>query len=108
MLFRSVADINLPLEHELQVLHIVREALANIALHSSATSASLEVSYSGRHYFFTIEDNGVGMHNVAPIEGHYGLKIMRERAYRIGGEIKMDSLKNQGTRVQLRLPDTES
>ncbi len=103
-----VADLNLPLEHELQVLHIVREALANIALHSGATSASLEVSYSGRHYFFTIEDNGVGMHNSAPIEGHYGLKIMRERAHRIGGAIEMDSLKNQGTRVQLRLPDTES
>ncbi len=80
-----VADLNLPLEHELQVLHIVREALANIALHSGATFAGLEVSYSERHYFFTIKDNGVGMHNAAQIEGHYGLKIMRERAHRIGG-----------------------
>ncbi len=35
----SVANLELPIEHELQVFHIVREALANVATHSAATHA---------------------------------------------------------------------
>jgi len=96
-----VANLELPLEHELQVFHIVREALANVANHSAATRAWLTVERSADHYVFTIADNGAG-YGGAPREGHYGLMIMRERALRIGGEIGIESTEGNGTRVQLR------
>ncbi len=98
-----VTNLELPLEHELQVFHIVREALANVATHSSATHASLAVERKDNYYVFTIADNGAGYGSV-PSEGHYGLMIMRERALRIGGEIVIESAEGNGTRVQLRFP----
>ena len=102
-----VTDLDLPLEHELQVFHIVREALANIAAHSGANRARLTVGRNGGHYVFTIEDNGSGGCNGVPVEGHYGLRIMRERAQRIGGEIEVRSSGRIGTLVRLSFPDPE-
>ena len=99
------ADLDLPLEHEIQTYHIVREALSNIAKHSSASHARLIVDHLCGYYVFTIEDNGVG--TFSPLEGHYGIIIMRERAQRIGGEIKVESTKGLGTCVQLFFPEPE-
>lgn len=103
-----VANLELPLEYEIQVSHIVQEALANIATHSGATHARLVVDLSGDYYVFTIDDNGSGGCTFTPIEGHYGMKIIRERAQRIGGEIKVESSEGRGTRVQLFFPEPKS
>ena len=103
-----IADLDLPLEHELQIFHIVREALANVAAHSGATHAQLKVRRDGGYYVLTIEDNGSGGCNGVPIEGHYGLMIMRERAQRIGGEIEVRSFERLGTIVRLSFPDPDT
>ena len=103
-----VASFELPLEYEIQVTHIVKEALANIAIHSRATHAHLRVEYGGNCYVITIEDNGSGGCTFTPADGHYGMMIMRERAQRIGGEIKVESSTEFGTRVQLYFPEPGS
>jgi two-component system nitrate/nitrite sensor histidine kinase NarX len=103
-----IANLELPLEYEIQISHIVQEALANIATHSGATHARLIVDLSSNYYVFTIEDNGSGGCTFTPVEGHYGMLIMRERAQRIGGEIKVESSKGFGTRVQLFFPEPGS
>jgi len=103
-----VANLELPLEYEIQVSHIVQEALTNIATHSGASNARLVVDQSSGYYVFAMEDNGSGGCAFTPIEGHYGMKIMRERAHRIGGEIKVESLEGIGTRVQLFFPEPRS
>lgn len=100
-----LADLELPLEYEIQVYHIVREALTNIARHSGATHARLFVDSDFGYYVFTIEDNGSGAHTFAPVEGHYGVMIMRERAHQIGGRIKVESAAGLGTQVQLFFPE---
>lgn len=99
-----LVDLDLPLEYEIQVFHIVREALTNIARHSGATHARLFVDESYGYYVFTIEDNGIGASTFTPVEGHYGVMIMRERAHRIGGKIKVESASGLGTQVQLYFP----
>lgn len=101
----QVADLELPLEYEIEVFNIVREALTNIAKHSDATHARLLVDFVSGYYVFTIEDNGIGGAAFAPVEGHYGMMIMRERAHRIGGEIKVGSAAGLGTQVQLFFPE---
>jgi len=98
------ADLELPLEYEIQVYHIVQEALANISTHSDATHARLIVDFTSNYYIFTIKDNGSGGCTFTPVEGHYGMMIMRERAQRIGGEIQVESSKGFGTCVQLFFP----
>lgn len=100
-----LVDLELPLEHEIQVYHIVREALNNIARHSGATHARLFIDENFGYYVFTIEDNGSGARTFTPVEGHYGVMIMRERAHRIGGKIKVESAAGLGTQVQLFFPE---
>jgi two-component system nitrate/nitrite sensor histidine kinase NarX len=100
-----LVDLALPIEHEIQVYNILREALNNIGRHSGATHARLFVDANFGYYIFTVEDNGVGAHTFAPVEGHFGVMIMRERAHRIGGEIKVESAIGLGTKVQLFFPE---
>ncbi|MFY9260996.1 MAG: histidine kinase [Gallionella sp.] len=100
-----LVDLELPLEHEIQVYYIVREALTNIGRHSGASHARLFVDAHFGYYVFTIEDNGSGACTFTPIEGHYGVIIMRERAQRIGGEIRVKSAAGLGTQVQLFFPE---
>jgi two-component system nitrate/nitrite sensor histidine kinase NarX len=103
-----LVDLVLPVEHEIQVYNIVREALSNIARHSGASNARLFVDAKFGYYVFTVEDNGVGARTFAPVEGHYGMMIMRERAQRIGGEIRVESAQGLGTQVQLYFPEPSS
>lgn len=100
-----LADLEIPLEHEIQTYYIVREALANISRHSGATHARLFVDTCFGYYVFTIEDNGSGARTFTPVEGHYGMLIMRERAHRMGGEIRVTSATGLGTRIQLYFPE---
>lgn len=103
-----LVDLVLPVEHEIQVYSIVREALNNIGRHSGATHARLFVDANFGYYVFTVEDNGVGAHTFAPVEGHFGMMIMRERAQRIGGKISVESAIGLGTKVQLSFPEPSS
>ena len=103
-----LVDLELPLEYEIQVYHIVKEALTNIARHSGATHARLFVDANFGYYVFTIEDNGSGASTFAPVEGHYGVMIMRERAQRIGGKLRVESAAGLGTQVQLFFPEPAS
>jgi len=97
----QVENFNLPLEYELQVFLIVREAMVNIATHSGASAARLSVVCNDGQYRITIEDNGAGIGENIPSEGHYGMVIMHERALRIGGTIEVESPQGLGTHVQL-------
>lgn len=96
-----VPDLILPVEYELHVFHVVREAFANIAKHSGASKAKLAVECDDGEYRFSVEDNGSGC-NLIEEDGHYGLSIMRERAHRIGGVLLVRSGQHSGTQVHLR------
>jgi two-component system nitrate/nitrite sensor histidine kinase NarX len=94
----------LPADVQVQVLHVVQEALSNARKHAGASHVSLEVR-KGQRWRFAVHDNGAGF-NVSQVRGesHVGLKIMRERAARIGGEVEITSAPGAGTTVTLTLP----
>ena len=73
---------------------------------SNASHARLVVDYQCGYFIFSVEDNGVG--TFAPVEGHYGITIMRERAQNIGGDIRVESNEGLGTCVQLYFPEPGS
>lgn len=105
-------DLALPIEQELQVFHIVQEALANIGKHSRATRARLILAEQNGRYAITIENDGTGLTGGVPGSAtgtkdekrHHGMNIMRERARHLGGEIQFEDLAGQGTRVRLTFP----
>ena len=92
---------------QIQVLHMVQEALSNVRKHSGATRVDLRVH---RHpcWRFEVHDNGIGFDPaaVAPDSLHVGLGIMRERAQRIGAAVQMQAAPGRGTRVCIELPST--
>lgn len=91
-------------EQVLQVMHIVQESLSNVRKHAHANQVEVELHCAGTCYI-TIHDNGSGFdaaHDAG--ETHVGLRIMRERAHRIGAELTLDSSPGQGTRIHLTLP----
>ncbi len=101
----------LPLDPDLQVqvLHIVQEALSNVRKHAAtATQVWLDVQQSPR-WRFEIRDNGVGFATAqdAHDETHVGLRIMRERAERINAQLDIHSTLGRGSSVILTLPDNQ-
>jgi len=96
----------LPPEYETQVLHIVQESLSNIRKHARASAVEVRMEHRLDDVEFAVCDNGVGFDPAADdvSEQHIGLKIMKERAHRIGGRLEIDSTPGQGTVVRLVLP----
>lgn len=92
----------LPAESELQVLQIVREALANVVRHSHARQVWIRLWPSAGGGVVEVCDDGVGLPQHLPATGHFGLHIMRERAAAIGAELHIESAASGGTRVLLR------
>ena len=93
---------------ELQVTRIAQEALANIRKHSRAQTVRVLLTRAGEgDYVLLVEDDGVGFRSpeTGCREGErIGLSIMRERARRIGAELRIESEPEEGTRIELQFP----
>ncbi len=93
-------------EAQLQVLHILQEALSNVRKHAGATHVRLAVIRDGV-YGFSVSDDGCGFdpETISEVaEAHIGLRIMRERAQRIGAHIEVRSNPGAGCTIELTLP----
>jgi two-component system, NarL family, nitrate/nitrite sensor histidine kinase NarX len=98
------SELTLTPAQEIQVFRITQEALANIRKHSDAMTARIMLrSDDGENYTLLIEDDGLGM---TPVESslrgeHVGISIMRERAERLPGKLRIESEPGEGTRICL-------
>lgn len=96
--------VALPSDVQLQVLHVLQEALSNVRKHAQASQVWLEVD-KGPPWTFSVRDDGRGF-EVAMLHGEgtsFGLQIMRERAERIGATVSVTSTPGRGTQVTLTL-----
>jgi two-component system, NarL family, nitrate/nitrite sensor histidine kinase NarX len=83
---------------------IVAEALANAAKHSGAPEVSVRIIAGLEELRIEVEDRGSGVVPPTDDEMHFGLRLLRGRAERIGGTIEIDSKPGNGTRVVAVLP----
>jgi len=100
--------VPLPADIQIQVLHIVQEALSNVRKHARATHVQVQVR-AHPAWEIRVRDDGQGFEpgSVSPDGTHVGLSIMRERAERIGAKVVVQS-GVEGTEVCLRLPPATS
>jgi len=86
---------------------IIQEALHNVGKHSKATYTKLTVSINKENIVANIKDNGIGFDtsliNYFSFK-HLGLSLMRERIEMLNGSLKIDSVKNNGTTVVVKVP----
>jgi two-component system nitrate/nitrite sensor histidine kinase NarX len=97
-------SLPLPPDVQLNVMHILQEALANVRKHSRAQAVDIEMR-RGPGHVFVVRDDGCGFDASRDASGdHVGLRIMRERAQRIGARLDVRSQPGQGTEVSLSVP----
>ncbi len=89
------------------IFRIVQEALTNITRHANASEVKIDIEMIDSFITIIIIDNGIGMKNVKKSE-RYGIQGMYERVRCCSGEITIESEKEKGTMITLRIPHTES
>ncbi|MBB1060896.1 sensor histidine kinase [Marilutibacter spongiae] len=98
---RHHADLPpLPAAHEVALAMCLREAVTNLQRHARATQAQVLLEADGTDVRLSVSDNGRG----GDIVPGNGLGGMRERLEALGGELRVEGRRGQGTRVDVRLP----
>ncbi|HEX5226793.1 MAG TPA: two-component regulator propeller domain-containing protein [Bryobacteraceae bacterium] len=97
----------LPEETEQHLLRIAQEAVTNAVKHASASQVNIHLEMANRMLSLRVADNGRGFEQeeaFSEVGGHFGLLGMRERAERLGGELRLHSEPGQGTEVAVTVP----
>jgi signal transduction histidine kinase len=103
----SVEDGHLRTHTEMrrEVYLIFKEAISNIARHSGAHRAAIELEVVKEDLILRIADNGYGFDPVSSNGGN-GLRHMTKRAAGLGGRIEIRSSPGEGTTITLTVPVT--
>ena len=94
---------------EVNLYRIIQEAISNIAKHSKATNASIQLFNREDEISILIEDNGIGFslgigENDKERLGGFGLISIRERAELLGGSIHFETALGKGTEIHIEIP----
>jgi PAS domain S-box-containing protein len=104
----TAADSELPLVIDpavsLCVYRLTQEALHNVARHSHADEASVQLSYEGGDIYLQIADSGVGFELHSSRHTGLGVVSMGERVGVLNGKLVIDTAPGRGTRIVARIP----
>lgn len=92
------------LEAKQAFYRIAQEALHNAAKHAHATTLDVTLQIAPDAVTLTVADDGAGFDPNASFPGHLGLRSMRERMTRLGGDLSITSAPGQGATVRATLP----
>lgn len=96
-------------EHAGHLYRIAQEALANAARHGRAKTIELSLMRRGPTATLSIRDDGVGISDTALAGGEgLGLRTMRYRADRVGGEFEVRPRVGGGTVVSVTFEPVDS
>ncbi|HEY8561664.1 MAG TPA: ATP-binding protein [Pyrinomonadaceae bacterium] len=119
----NLKDISLGADLRREVYLIFKECVNNLAKHSRATRAEIEIKLERDFLIVEISDDGrgfvvetlraetssayaadIGEADAARSFGGNGLRNMRRRAENLGGAFEIDSEPGNGTRIVLKVP----
>lgn len=98
----TIRDRRIGADIRREVLLILKESVTNIARHSGATQAQVEVTLDNRTLSLRVFDNGHGF-DPARVEDGNGLDSMRRRVATLGGFLDILSSSGAGTIVTLKI-----
>ena len=92
-----------------QVLYLVREILRNVEKHARAKNVTLTFTWIDDGLTISVTDDGQGfdINLKQNVDGHYGIKLIREIVNGLRGTVSMVSDQNTGTQVDMWLPILE-
>ncbi|WP_409273623.1 sensor histidine kinase [Neobacillus sp. SCS-31] len=86
------------------LFRILQESVSNTLRHAKAKSLNVLLIKRDGLIIMRVVDDGVGFDEGDRKAGAYGLQNMHERALEIGGTLKIVSVKNKGTRLEVKVP----
>jgi len=100
-----IATQSLPYEVERELYFALREGIINSVRHSRASELNLSLSQNEMTYNVHLSDNGAGF-DLTSIEGstHYGLRSMKQRIEKFGGQLSIQTAPGKGTRIFISVP----
>jgi signal transduction histidine kinase/ligand-binding sensor domain-containing protein len=96
----SLDGIRLGPDVRRELLLILKESVTNIAKHSRATEAAVDLAVDGGRLLLTIRDNGRGFDPEGQFDGN-GVQSMRTRVQALGGTLRIHSAPETGTTVAM-------
>ena len=92
------------------LFRIIQESCSNAVKHGHAKLIDISIIEGNDHVQLTIKDNGCGFDQKSSIVSErtdnsgFGLSIIKERVCLLAGQVKIDSYKNKGTIIQVKVP----
>jgi signal transduction histidine kinase len=90
-----------------QLVRIGQEAVTNALRHADPTSILIRLHYFGNALNLSVRDDGRGFQPSIVYEamrGHFGIPMMEERARKLGGTLRVESVIGRGTEVIVSVP----
>jgi signal transduction histidine kinase len=105
----SVSGTAFPIPSSAQhhLLRIAQEAITNAVRHAGPTPITVRLEYREGAVFLRVTDHGAGFAPNDVLEnsvGHFGLRGLRGRAAKIGGELRIESSPGRGTTIEVVVP----
>ncbi len=89
--------------HEVTLLRLAQEAVANVRKHARATRVEIELEYGHDQVSLEVRDDGVGFDPTENRVAGLGVTGMRDRLTELGGDLELWSRPGCGTRVTVRV-----
>lgn len=94
-----------PLSISLAAYQILHEALVNAVKHGNVSTVRVAISERDGRFHLVVQDDGRGFDASQEIgSDHHGMRLMRERAEQVGGQLTVTSSPGAGTRLEATLP----
>jgi len=90
---------------EVMIFRAIQELVGNAFRHSQASSIKVQLDLGDTNVRVSVEDNGKGFDPAELDErGNMGIKVIKERAEKLGGYLDIDSGPGKGTRITFQIP----
>ncbi len=101
----SPEDIALNAELSTAIFRIFQETLTNVVKHAAASKVSVRLRASGNQLTLAVRDDGRGITEAQMAKPRsFGLLGIQERAYHLGGKVKISGAAERGTIVHVTIP----
>jgi len=91
-------------EAQLELFRVVQETLSNARKHGQPSCVQIRLEQQDDWLRIQVQDDGRGFDPAqAGHDGHYGLRFMRERVEKLGGQLQIESSPGAGTRITVEV-----
>jgi two-component system, NarL family, sensor histidine kinase LiaS len=100
----KIEPVSLDKGIEDHLFRILQESVSNTLRHAKANSLEVLLIVRDGRIILRITDDGIGFSVEESKTGSYGLQNMYERAVELGGSMKLISVPNNGTQLEVKIP----